>query len=82
MTHPLTKTVMKMNSFHSGVKAMKEIFYSRQHFPTILGTSMLCSCVGGYMLMDNFHQKRLHVRDIIILDLFVLFLHPHYSYTE
>lgn len=66
MTHPLIKTIMTMNSFHSGVKAMKEIFYSRQHFPTILGTSMFCSCIGGYMLMDNLHQKRLHVSEIIV----------------
>lgn len=64
MTHPLTKTVMKLNSFHSGVKAMKEIFYSRQHFPKFLGSVTFCSCVGGYMFMDNLYQKRLNVSPI------------------
>lgn len=58
---------MKLNSLHTGVKAMKEIFYSRQHFPKILGISMFSSCVGGYMLMANLHQKRLHVSQICIM---------------
>lgn len=65
MAHPITKIVTAMTSVYKVKSAVRNVFYSPKHFPKILVTTMICSCVGGYQMMESIHQRRLEDQDEI-----------------
>ena len=62
MTDPITRAVGMMSSAYGVKSSFRNMFYSKKHFPTILGASMLCAFVGSYSMMESIHQNRLKVR--------------------
>lgn len=40
-------------------QSFRTVFYSREHFPKILGTVVFSGMVGGYCLMDSVHNNRI-----------------------
>lgn len=61
MAHPITKLITAMTSVYKIKSAVRNVFYSPRHFPKILATTMVCSCVGGYQMMESIHQRRIEV---------------------
>lgn len=59
MAHPITKLITAMTSVYKIKSAVRNVFYSPRHFPKILATTMVCSCVGGYQMMESIHQRRI-----------------------
>lgn len=55
--------VTAMSSVYKIKSAFRDVFYSPDHFPKILATTMICSCVGGYQMMESIHQRRLEDQD-------------------
>ncbi len=62
MTDRIAKAVSVMSSVYEVKSSIRKIFYSKKHFPKILGASMLCAFVGSYSMMESIHQGRLKVR--------------------
>jgi hypothetical protein len=61
MPHTITKAITAVSSIHRVKVAFRDVFYSQKHFPKILATSMLFSCIGGYQMMDSIHLRRVEV---------------------
>ena len=64
MFYSITKAVTAVSSIHRVKVAFRDVFYSQKHFPKILATSMLFSCIGGYQMMDSIHLRRVEVSHV------------------
>ena len=65
MTDRITKAITVMSSAYEIKSSIRSIFYSRKHFPKVLGASMLCAFIGSYSMMESIHQGRLKVRKVL-----------------
>jgi hypothetical protein len=68
MTNSITKAASLVNTLSKMQKvgfaqSCRNVFYSRQHFPKILGGVMLSGSIGGYFIMDGVHNRRIEVNN-------------------
>ena len=66
----VTRAVQTMSAFNgtSMTNTFRKYFYSRKHFPKILGGVMIASGIAGYYSMGWWHTRQLEERKRIYID--------------